>query len=200
MSREILILCVMILIGVAYYNHVYNSWEYQGPGVIVADEPVQERVRIAPFVVQDFKLIPKASIEIKARVLAKKHYKMGLEAKLSPVDLALGWGPMSDDAVLKRLKITQGNRWYYVRYDQAPPVPHRQLMRHSGNMHMLPADEEVADTLNRIKPGQVVAFSGYLVNVYRDDGWKWFTSLSRTDTGARSCEVVWVKELEIIDL
>ena len=110
MSREILILCVMILIGVAYYNHVYNSWEYQGPGVIVAQEPVQTRVRLKPFHVEDFKLVPKASFEIKARVLAKKPYRMGVEAALSPVDLALGWGPMSDDAVLKRLKITQNNR------------------------------------------------------------------------------------------
>ncbi len=200
MGREILILCVMILIGVAFYNHLYNSWEYKGPGVLVNQEPVQTTIRKKPFRVQDFKIVPKAEFEVKARVLAKKNYKLGVDAKLSPVDLALGWGPMSDDDILSQLKITQDNRWYYVRYAKAPPIPHRQLMRHSGNMHMLPANKEVFDALKKVKPGQVVEFSGYLVNVYRDDGWKWFSSLSRTDTGERSCEVVWVETLDIIDL
>lgn len=200
MSKEILILCVAILIGVAYFNHLYNSWEYHGPGVLVAEDPVQVRIRKKPFRVQNFKIVPKAEFEITARVLGKKNYKFGVEASLSPVDLALGWGPMSDDAVLKRLKITQDNRWYYVRYSSTPPVPHRQLMRHSGNMHMVPSSNDVFKRLEKVKPGQVVAISGYLINVYRDDGWKWFTSLSRTDSGARSCEVIWVEEFEVVDL
>lgn len=200
MSREILILCGAILIGVAVYNHVYNSWDYHGPGMLVAENPVQSKIRLKPFRVQDFKIIPKAEFEIKARVLAKKQYSMGIEAKISPMDLALGWGPMSDDDVLSQLKITQNNRWYFVNYSSAPPIPHRQLMRHSGNMHMLPATQEIHDDLRKIKRGQVVSITGYLVNVYRDDGWKWYTSLSRTDTGARSCEVVWVEDLEILDL
>ena len=200
MNREIIILCVVILFGVATYNHIYNSWEYEGPGVLVAQEPVQRRIRQKPFYVQNFKIVPKAEFDIKARVLSKKHYKLGIEANISPMDLALGWGPMSDDTILKGLKITQSNRWYRVRFSKAPPIPQRQLMRHSGNMHMLPATEQIFKRLNRVKPGQVIELSGYLVHVYRDDGWKWFTSLSRTDTGARSCEIVWVEEFEIIDL
>lgn len=200
MSKEILILCAVILIGVAYYHHIYSSWEYHSPGVLVAAEPVQTRIRKEPFRVQDFKIIPKADFEIRARVLGKKTYTMGIEANLSPIDLALGWGPMSDEAVLKRLKITQSNRWYYIHYSSTPPIPHKQLMRHSGNMHMLPASEEVFKALQAVKPGQVIDLSGYLVNVYRDDGWKWFSSMSRTDTGAQSCEVVWVEEFKVVDL
>lgn len=199
MSREIIALCVLILVGVAFFNKFYNSWEYKGPGVLVAEEPIQKKIRKKPFFVEDFKIIPKAEFSIKARVIAKKGYKMGIEANLSPVDLVLGWGPMSDASVLRRLKITQSNRWYEIKYNQAPPIPHRQLMRHSANMHMLPADEYVADNLGDIKPGQVIQLSGYLVYVFRDDGWRWYSSLTRTDSGARSCEVVWVEQLEVVD-
>ena len=199
MSREILILCGVILIGVAVYNHIYNSWEYHGPGMLVVEEPVQRKIRQKPILVQDFKIVPKAEFRIKARVLAKQNYKLGIEAKLSPMDLVLGWGPMSDDDVLSQVKITQDDRWYFVNYNRAPPIPHRQLLRHSGNMHMLPASEEIFKELNRVGRGQVVEIAGYLVNVYRKDGWKWYTSLSRNDTGAGSCEVVWVEEFEILD-
>lgn len=44
---------------------------------------------------------------------------------------------------------------------------------------------------------EVITLQGTLVQVEADDGWKWTSSLSRTDTGDGSCEVVLVDSLSI---
>jgi len=46
-----------------------------------------------------------------------------------------------------------------------------------------------------VRPGEIVNFSGYLVQVNKPNGWKWKTSLTRTDTGFGACEVVWVERI-----
>ena len=59
-------------------------------------------------------------------------------------------------------------------------------------MHLIPASRSVAKQLRAIRPGHIVRLSGYLVEARRDDGWRWRSSTSRTDTGGGACEVVYV--------
>jgi len=113
------------------------------------------------------------------------------------VDLALGWGKMSDQTVLDQLKISQSGRWYEWRTKEAYPIPHPEIVEHSGNMHLIPATATVDATLKRVRRGEVVTLRGYLVEIVAADGWRWRSSLSREDSGARSCEVVWVEELSV---
>jgi hypothetical protein len=47
--------------------------------------------------------------------------------------------------------------------------------------------------------GQIVHLEGDLVRADGKDGWHWVSSLSRTDTGDGSCEVVWVEHAEVSD-
>lgn len=60
-------------------------------------------------------------------------------------------------------------------------------------MHLIAADAAVDATLDRIREGHIVSLSGYLVNVEGDDGWRWRSSLRRTDTGAGACELIYVE-------
>src|SRR6185436_7394467 len=61
---------------------------------------------------------------IDARVLSARHYRWGRESVLSPVDLALGWGPMTNSVVLARLQVRQSGRWYEYRWPGGePPIP-----------------------------------------------------------------------------
>ena len=117
---------------------------------------------------------------------------MGREADISPTDLALGWGRMTDDAVISRLDISQGGRWYRYRWQGEPPIPVAEIVRSSANMHMIPADTNVATALKRIEPGQRVRIDGWLVEVRGNDGWRWRSSLTREDSGGGACELVYV--------
>lgn len=135
---------------------------------------------------------PLAGFSIGARVLSREDYRLGREAEFSPVDLALGWGRMAEDAVLSRLDISQGGRWYRYRWTDAPPIPLDEIVRSSANMHMIPADDAVARALARIERGQRVRIDGWLVEVAAGDGWRWRSSLTREDSGGGACELVLV--------
>ena len=138
------------------------------------------------------RMTPLAGFSVEARVLSREDYRLGREAEFSPVDLALGWGRMSEDAVLSRLDISQGGRWYRYRWKDAPPIPVDEIVRSSANMHMIPADDAVAAALERIERGQRVRIDGWLVEVNAGDGWRWRSSLTREDSGGGACELIYV--------
>ena len=169
-----------------------------GPGVVAASAPVQQELRgNAPRLGKaGYEIRPLARFDIEARVLGVERYRFDRGADLSPVDLALGWGRMSDTAVLARISITQGGRAYFWRTPEFP-IPRREIETSSANMHMIPADAAVARRLDDVRPGQIVRISGYLVEARGPDGWRWRSSLSREDTGDGSCELVWVGRLEL---
>ena len=138
------------------------------------------------------------SFNIKALVLSKKSYTLDKESNISPVDLALGWGPMSNPAPLKLIRISQGNRFYYFRYNNTPPIPHRQIELNSANMHIIPANQNVKQTLGKVKKGTVVHMTGYLVDARGKNGWRWNSSKTREDTGSGACELFYVESIQIL--
>lgn len=164
-------------------------------GMLAPRAPVQEVSHDAPLLSHaDYVIEPVARFEVEARVLGAKRYRSGRESELSPVDLALGWGPMSDQANLDAIDISQSRRFYYWRSSRMP-LPRRVIAEHSANMHLIPADDAVREALLRVRAGEVVRFRGYLVDVRASDGWRWRSSRTRKDVGGGACELVWVEEL-----
>ena len=135
---------------------------------------------------------PLAGFSIDARVLSREDYSVGRESKLSPTDLALGWGPMRDEDVLSRMSFSQSARWYHYRWSGAAPLPPGEIARSSANMHMIPSDIATATALRRVRPGERVRIDGWLVQATAADGWQWRSSLTRDDVGNGACEVVYV--------
>ena len=144
----------------------------------------------------EYQFSPLAEFQVRARVLGVKHYSLGRESDLSPVDLALGWGPMAEPAIIDSIQISQGGRFYVWRSEN-PPLPVREISRHSANMHFIPANVQVTRELMRVESGDTVRFRGYLVEISGMDGWKWRSSLTRNDTGNGACEVVLVDDLTV---
>lgn len=149
-----------------------------------------------PFRLQAATLTPLAGFSVQARVLSREDYRRGREAELSPTDLALGWGRMRDDAVLARLDISQGGRWYRYRWQGQPPLPPAEIVRSSANMHLIPATIEVAETLQDVRENDRVLIQGWLVEARAADGWRWRSSTSRDDSGDGACEVIYVCALQ----
>ena len=118
-------------------------------------------------------------------------------ADLVPEDLALGWGPMSDNTVLTHFEISQGVRFYEWRPRDALPVARETVISHSANTHVIPANQSVRKELAALRVGQVVHLTGDLVDAKRDDGAWMTTSLTRLDSGAGACEVLLVESVEV---
>jgi len=169
-----------------------------GPGIMAKEAPRQKSLINSEKITFDsYQITPLTSFDIKAKVLSKKSYSLGRESDLSPVDFALGWQKMSDEKVLNNIDISQSGRWYRWRVESFP-IPRREIETQSANMHIIPANDLVERMLDQVKQGQVIAMTGYLVRVDADDGWHWQSSLTRDDTGAHACEVIYVEQLDIV--
>lgn len=168
----------------------------RAPGVLVDTEPLQQLIDAAPFAAGDFELMPRASYDITARVLSVEPYKMDGGAKLSPLDFAVGWGPMSDSAVLDHFRITQGARFFTIYPDESA-IDLGTALRGSANMHLIPASARIRDSLQKVRRGHVVRLQGFLVNVSGPNGYTWNSSLSRDDTGAGACELFYVESVQM---
>jgi hypothetical protein len=179
----------------------YQQWATRTvkhtPGEVVRAEPVQKSIgsAVPQFRKHDMDIVARARFEMEAMVIARERYSSDRMAKLVPVDLAFGWGPMSDSSVLGRLKITQDRRFYFWSAEELP-VPRRTIETHSANMHLIGATDEIEERIENARVGQVVRLTGYLVDVKGDDGWSIQTSLRRDDTGPGACEVIWVESFE----
>lgn len=185
---------------------LYWAWSTQeikvSPGSIAPDVPVQSRVpsSVKPWERDGYKYTPLAQFDVRARLIRAERYRFDGGAAMSPIDFALGWGRMSDSAVIDRLSITQSGRFYRYTWRDKPPIPLGEIIKSSANMHLIPATSAVKRTLFRARAGQVVSLSGKLVQIDGPNGWKWKSSLTRSDSGAGACEVVWVEEAELHDV
>jgi hypothetical protein len=167
------------------------------PGVLVDKDPVQTPIGPddKPFEYGHFHLQPLAHFVIDARVLHRKIYRYDRQAALVPVDLAVGWGPMSDQAVLDQLEISQSARFFWYQWQRQPPIPREQIVSHATNLHLIPADRAIARKCSSLRSGNLVHLSGLLVEATGPEIGTWRSSLSRTDDGNGACELVWVEEI-----
>lgn len=182
----------------------FHRWQlrpvHPPDGPIAPADPLQTNLDAAPVVttVGRWRLTPRARYDITARILGREDYHFDLLSDLIPEDLALGWGPMSDNRVLRAFEITQGARFYsWMPKQPNLPVPRQTVIEHSANTHVIPANPATRHQLERLRVGQVVHLTGLLVDGVRDDGAYIHTSLTRSDTGPGACEVVLVEQADV---
>jgi hypothetical protein len=165
------------------------------PGVLAPDEPAQSPTREPPFRIRDYEVTPRAAYDIEARVLSVEPYSVDPGARLSPLDFAVGWGALSDSAVLDHFRISQAARFFTI-YPDEQAIDLNTALRFGANMHLIPATSHIEDQLEDVRAGHIVRLRGLLVNVSGPNGWTWNTSLTREDSGAGACELFYVESVE----
>jgi len=165
-----------------------------------ADTPRQSDVdnRIGVLQLGESTIIPLAGFSLQARVLSRENYRFDAGAEFSPMDLALGWGPMAEPGMAEKLNVSQATRWYrYSWGGDGPPIPLNEIISHSANMHMVPASNAVAESLKQVSANDVVELNGWLIRIEKNNGWRWQSSLSRDDSGDGGCELIYVCAIEV---
>jgi len=169
------------------------------PGVTAATPPQQTNLTSEKkWTSGEYTIEALAEYKIKARVLSRNNFSFGKESDLSPFDLALGWGLMSDQSVIDKIDFSQRNRWYHWHADVLP-LPKKEISLNSANVHIIPKDESVEDKFDNVYKGSLIEMKGYLVKVSAPGGWRWISSLRRDDTGGGSCELLWVEDVTLFD-
>ncbi len=99
------VLFILLLCGAMFY-YLYTDYPSKQSTInkkIINLEPEQTLITNGhSWTKGNYQITPLAAFQIHARVLHKKEYSRGREADLSPVDFALGWGPMSDVHILQQ--------------------------------------------------------------------------------------------------
>ena len=195
--KQLFLLLALLGAGWKFYN--YSGQVTLGPGVLAHDAPQQENGKtLIRYKIDSYNITGLAKFRIKAKVLSKKNYYFGREEDVSPIDLALGWGNMSDESVLDKIKISQSGRFYRWHVESFP-IPRQEIETHSANMHLIPINDSVKSDIDRAQQGDIIEISGDLVEVVSSgDSWRWESSLTRNDTGSGACELILVDNFEIV--
>jgi hypothetical protein len=198
MNRRAILITALIILSLWHY---WQRWELRAVhppyGRLAPLDPVQTSIDGTVSVkLGHWQLQERARYDITARILSREDYYFDPLAALIPEDLALGWGAMSDNRVLEHFEISQSARFYSWRPRGALPIAREDVIAHSANTHVIPVNEAVRAQLRRLRVGQVVHLRGTLVDGVRDDGAYVNTSMTRSDSGAGSCEIVLVELVE----
>ena len=194
--HPVLKVALLVYIGWGGWNWFTNRPFHPPDGVLAVSDPAQTDVADGEKVqVGRWTLTVRAHYRITARILARERYHFDTLSDLVPEDLALGWGPMSDNRILRSLDIYQADRFYFWRGSAHSAIQKNSVITHSANTHVIARNPLIARQLKRLRPGQVVTLTGELVDGVRDDGVWIKTSLTRDDTGAGACEVLLVSDV-----
>jgi hypothetical protein len=185
-----------------------RDWRSRVDPSRAASEPDQVDVAGEPPITFEKKghevlLTPRATYRITGYAVETSRHLLDEWDYVLPMDLSLVWGPMADPAVLARMKFHLSGRYVSWWHDGGGPMYAQQVMEsHLANNHLVPATDEVAKELSRIRVGDLVTLRGKLVDVeIRDRSGKVVhrsrTSLSRNDIGSGACEQVWVEAVDV---
>jgi hypothetical protein len=191
-AKLVLALAVM---GLGLFFLVTGGAIDRPPGVLVANEPWQRLVQRPAFQFGAYQLTPLAEFDVEARVLSVEKYRTDGGARLSPIDFALGWGPMSDSAVLEHFRVKQGGRFFSI-YPDEQAIDMQVALLSAANMHLIPASATLEGELKRVRPGNIVRLRGQLVSALGPNNFTWLSSLTRADTGNGACELFYVEAIE----
>lgn len=131
------------------------------------------------------------------RILGSKIYTDDEQAKFSPIDYAVSWGLFAQPEIARHITVNQYNRYLNWKMDRVP-VPIEQATQMVSNMHIIPANPQIAKAIKQVKRGDLVRLQGELVEV-RDKDLVWKSSLTPTDTGDGACEVFRVSSIKWIE-
>lgn len=180
--------------------------DVDGTPIDASAEPAQEKIDDGePIVIERkgwrFVLTPKASYQIQGEVLSRENYSSGVPGIISPCDIALVFGELYSSSLYRDISWSQSGRWYWWKYDASfPKQDDRYIARWSSNNHIIPATATLRKAARSADEGDLVVLEGYLVKIDADkkgENYFWNSSLSRSDTGDGSCEVLYLTKMRI---
>ena len=158
------------------------------PAGVTIPTPPQEKVH-PPYLLRTVRgqeLYSRAKIHLRGRVLKTKRYH-DADAPLAPMDLLLGWGPMSDTSVIEPLTFLLRDRTFQISPETGSFV---------HGYHILPAQREVGLILGTLRPGMLVELKGDLFEVR--SGNRVLTTLAPGSSGVEG-RLLFVEEATVLD-
>jgi hypothetical protein len=167
------------------------------PDQIAVDNADPIRLEAGGF---EFVITPLANYVLRGVVVSSESYRTGWNAELSPCDVAMVWGELAAGDTWRTLAWSQSGRWYFWKWHGQQPFADEIVVRDSSNTHVVPASPNLASAARTLTAGDIAELAGELVRIDGRKGQEkvwWKSSLSRTDTGDGSCELLYLRRLRV---
>ncbi|MEC8122564.1 MAG: hypothetical protein VX125_01740 [Pseudomonadota bacterium] len=131
------------------------------------------------------------------RILGSKEYHDDAQAKFSPIDYAVTRGLFTEPEIARQISINQYDRflnWKMAR----PPIPAQLATQLVSNMHIIPANPEIAKKIKQVKRGDLVRLTGDLVQV-NDKDLVWKSALDWKGVGDGACKLIRVNSIQWLE-
>ncbi len=215
--RACIALSAIGLIGLTWYGTPLPKISAVVPDVI-REAPVQEslpgdKTLKRKFGEYDYTLTPRANYQLHGLVVSLHHSDSWVDIShgndpAQTVDVCVVWGPLVSTDAYRKVEYDHGDWTCYVKLkDQGDRATYdfineNRLMESLSNNHLIPHTAEEARTIKSIKVGDQIALIGVLTEyAISKDGTPLSTrgtSLSRTDTGNRACETIYLSSITIL--
>lgn len=123
---------------------------------------------------------------------------------MSPRDITLSWGEIALKENNGHIYCDQyegGYRYVMIKWDSwlEKKFTRSKILSSVSNNHVITLDKNAKKALMKVKEGQIMRIIGHLVYVEGSDGTTWGpSSMSRTDSGMHSCEIVLADKIIIM--
>jgi hypothetical protein len=193
--KGLLILGLGVAGGIQHFKSRPIKWQ---PGTYIDSEPIQKTILNGKtWEYNGFTFRPLATYDIRARIVQRQRYYFDPTSSISPLDLGLAWGKVTDQASLDKMSFTHNDR-FLSGSSQDPDFCEK--WDSISNVHLIPSDKTIQRQLLGLKVGQGVRLKGKLVSATQKGSENaWTSSLTRTDAGDGACEIMWVEEVNTIE-
>lgn len=179
----------------------YLLWEQRpvryGPGIIADTKPNVERIAFPdPIETDNYIITPKFEIHGTVRVIAKTRYWFEDMRHISSIDMLLSWDRMSDEDLLRRMLVKIDDRSYHVQMTK-PPYLRGNIHEHLMMTHTIPASDRIQEKLKSIRRGQLITFTGYIVDIQNRIGTEWISPVRDKWPAQRSSQWIWIEDLTL---
>ncbi len=193
----LVLLCLLASCGPSPSGRDSSPIDILRPPTMEKQEPRAVRLSKDGF---DIAITQKAAYAVRGIVVSRENYHSGWNSLVSPADVALCWGKLAENGTYRRLKWSQGNRWYFWRAGEEFGYNSDFVAQHSSNNHLIPATPNLAKAVKSLKEGDAVEMTGHLVDVTavrKSETYSWNSSVSTTDRGDGSCEIIYLTQVKV---
>jgi len=188
-------LIIILVVSWLYFYHI-GSAPSVGNGELVQAIPFETDTETASFELNGFTVTPQKQYEVEGRVVAASKYYLDGLATLAPMDIVLGWGPMSDEHIFEGLDVSIGKR-HYEWSENTGRLSREEVSANSNIFHVIPKASTVAKLIEEVRIGDILALQGYVVTVKNSSG-EWESKKSLLDKESGAGKLFYIEHIEII--
>ncbi|SPF43344.1 hypothetical protein SBDP1_440002 [Syntrophobacter sp. SbD1] len=204
-KKQMLLVFLALLLAFVLYMEVRSSRGLTyPPGILIKSEPQMVLIKDPkPWKVGKKVIFPMVEFWLQGRVLCSERYDDDPLSDICPIDIGLGWGPMSDQSIIDQLDIVQANRKleYSVSDQDHPPPSYASLWEYVKNVHTLPASGDIKKKVCSVRTGDLIELRGCLVAIQENGQWTYVSSLKKeVGLDHTTCLIFWVTQFERLDI